>query len=42
MGGIIATGLYGRIRVDNTLEERVELCYQEKIPELRNLLFPKV
>eukprot|EP01080_Neovahlkampfia_damariscottae_P006553 gene6553-10559_t len=41
MGGIIATGLYDRIRVDNTLEERVELCYQEKIPELRSLLFPK-
>jgi vacuolar-type H+-ATPase subunit E/Vma4 len=41
MGGVVATGLYDRIRVDNTLEERVELCYQEYIPEIRKVLFPK-
>lgn len=38
-GGLIATSLDGRIRVDNTLENRLSIISEEMLPELRTLLF---
>ncbi|CAG8433640.1 1205_t:CDS:2 [Ambispora gerdemannii] len=38
-GGIILTAYHGRIRVNNTLEERLSLVQEELLPEIRILLF---
>ncbi|CAG8612497.1 8500_t:CDS:2 [Paraglomus brasilianum] len=38
-GGIILTSNHGRIRVNNTLEERLNLAQEEMLPETRVLLF---
>ncbi|CAG8644302.1 8357_t:CDS:2 [Paraglomus occultum] len=38
-GGIILTSNHGRIRVNNTLEERLNLAQEEMLPEIRVLLF---
>mmetsp|Transcript_27211 Transcript_27211/g.35682 ORF Transcript_27211/g.35682 Transcript_27211/m.35682 type:complete len:222 (-) Transcript_27211:232-897(-) len=39
-GGIIATARNGRIKLDNSLEARLELVYQELLPQVRAMLFP--
>ena len=41
MGGIQLRAQKERIVCNNTLDERLELCYQEGLPEIRGLLFPK-
>eukprot|EP00830_Metopus_es_P003302 TRINITY_DN13109_c0_g1_i1.p1 TRINITY_DN13109_c0_g1~~TRINITY_DN13109_c0_g1_i1.p1 ORF type:complete len:299 (-),score=98.79 TRINITY_DN13109_c0_g1_i1:61-855(-) len=41
MGGIQLRAQKDRIVCNNTLDERLELCYQEALPEIRSLLFPK-
>jgi len=38
-GGVILTSHFGRIRINNTLEERVTLAQEELLPEIRVLLF---
>ncbi|GBB90403.1 hypothetical protein RclHR1_17350005 [Rhizophagus clarus] len=38
-GGVILTSHFGRIRVNNTLEERLTLAQEELLPEIRVLLF---
>lgn len=40
MGGIIIHCRKGRIVCSNTLDDRLQLVYQEAIPEIRRLLFP--
>jgi vacuolar-type H+-ATPase subunit E/Vma4 len=41
MGGIQLRAQKERIVCNNTLDERLELCYQEALPEIRSILFPK-
>ena len=41
MGGIQLRAQKDRIVCNNTLDERLELCYQEGLPEIRAILFPK-
>jgi len=40
MGGIMLHARKGRIVCSNTIDERLQLVYQEAIPEIRTLLFP--
>lgn len=40
MGGLLLHTRKGRIVCSNTLDERLTLCYQEAIPDIRRLLFP--
>ena len=40
MGGIMLHAKKGRIVCSNTLDERLQLVYQEAIPEIRKTLFP--
>ena len=40
MGGFICHARKGRIVCSNTLDDRLALCYQEAIPDIRRLLFP--
>ena len=40
MGGILMHAKRGRIVCSNTLDERLQLVYQEAIPEIRANLFP--
>ena len=40
VGGVRLHTRGGRIVCSNTLDERLELCYQEAIPQIRKLLFP--
>ncbi|KAG0168980.1 V-ATPase V1 sector subunit E [Apophysomyces sp. BC1015] len=38
-GGVLLTGLQGKIRVDNTLEARLDTVKEEMLPKLRTTLF---
>ncbi|WVQ87624.1 hypothetical protein IAS59_001351 [Cryptococcus gattii] len=38
-GGIIGTAMGGKIKVDNTLEERLKILEEKMLPELRHDLF---
>ncbi|RIB29544.1 putative vacuolar ATP synthase subunit E [Gigaspora rosea] len=38
-GGVILSSHFGRIKINNTLEERLSLAQEEMLPELRVLLF---
>ena len=40
MGGLILHAKNGRIVCSNTLDDRLQLCYQEAIPDIRTILFP--
>lgn len=40
MGGIILHTRKGRIVCANTLDDRLQLVYQDAIPEVRKVLFP--
>lgn len=40
MGGIVLHARKGRIVCANTIDERLQLVYQEAIPEIRRTLFP--
>ena len=40
MGGVLLHAKKGRIVCSNLLDERLELCYQEAIPDIRSTLFP--
>ena len=40
MGGIVLHARKGRIVCSNTIDERLQLVYQEAIPEIRRMLFP--
>lgn len=42
MGGIVLHTRKGRIVCSNTIDERLQLVYQEAIPEIRALLFPSL
>lgn len=42
MGGVVLHARKGRIVCSNTIDERMSLCYQEGIPEIRRLLFPNL
>lgn len=39
-GGVYVCGLHDRIKVNNTLEQRVKLSYDMATPKLRTVLFP--
>ncbi len=41
MGGIQLRAHKDKIVCNNTLDSRLELCYQEALPEIRGLLFRK-
>lgn len=40
IGGIVAYAKKGRIVCSNTFDERLQLCFQEAIPDIRKTLFP--
>lgn len=40
LGGIVMHCKKGRIVCSNTLDDRLQLVYQEAIPEIRKVLFP--
>jgi len=40
MGGILMHAKKGRIVCSNTLDDRLQLCYGEAIPDIRRTLFP--
>lgn len=42
MGGIVLHTRKGRIVCSNTIDERLQLVYQEAIPEIRAMLFPSL
>lgn len=39
IGGVMLTAMKSKIRVDNTIDKRLEILRQSAIPEIRNLLF---
>jgi len=39
IGGIMMTAMKGKIRVDNTINKRLDLLKQQAIPEIREKLF---
>lgn len=39
-GGVVATANTGRVVLDNTLAQRLDLIYEELLPALRETLFP--
>ena len=39
LGGVFLTSLKSKIRVDNTLDKRLELLKQTATPEIRKILF---
>ena len=39
LGGVFLTSLKSKIRVDNTLDKRLELLKQSATPEIRKILF---
>lgn len=39
IGGVMITAMKSRIRIDNTLNKRLELLKQSAIPEIRKILF---
>jgi hypothetical protein len=41
-GGVVLASENKLIICSNTLNERLNLCYEETLPELRAILFPKV
>lgn len=40
IGGVVLTCLEGKIVCSNTLENRLNLAFQESLPDVRNGLFP--
>lgn len=40
IGGVVAHAKKGRIVCSNTFDERLQLCFQEAIPDIRRTLFP--
>lgn len=40
-GGIVLTSLDKKIVCDNTLESRLNLCFEELLPQIRKTLFPQ-
>jgi vacuolar-type H+-ATPase subunit E/Vma4 len=38
-GGVVATSQKGKIRIINTLEERLKRVYSDSIPQIRSMLF---
>ena len=42
IGGIVLHCRKGRIVCSNTLDERLQLCYQEAVPDIRRMLFPSI
>jgi vacuolar-type H+-ATPase subunit E/Vma4 len=40
IGGIMMHSKKGRIVCSNTFDDRLALCYQEAIPDIRRTLFP--
>ena len=42
IGGIVLHCRRGRIVCSNTLDERLSLCYQEAVPDIRRILFPSI
>ena len=39
MGGVMLTAMKSKIRVDNTLDKRLDLLRQAAIPQIQKLLF---
>ncbi len=39
-GGVILTSLDRRIVCSNTLQSRLDLCFEELLPQIRGILFP--
>jgi len=38
-GGVVISDASGRISVSNTLDSRLDICYQQRLPEIRIALF---
>jgi V-type H+-transporting ATPase subunit E len=41
VGGVLVCGHEDRIKVNNTLDQRLQLVYEQKLPNLREMIFPK-
>jgi V-type H+-transporting ATPase subunit E len=41
LGGIILTAQYGTILCHNTIDARLDLAFQDSLPDLRRILFPE-
>ena len=39
-GGVILYNMNKRIVCTNTLQSRLDLCFEELLPQIRSLLFP--
>jgi V-type H+-transporting ATPase subunit E len=40
LGGIVATALDGRIVCSNTVESRLQIAVEKRLPDIRRILFP--
>lgn len=40
LGGVLLHARKGKIVCSNTLDDRMQLCYQQAIPDIRRTLFP--
>jgi len=41
LGGVILTAQYGTILCHNTIDARLDLAFQDSLPDLRRILFPE-
>ncbi len=41
VGGALVCANEDRIKVNNTLDQRLQLIYEQRLPTLRGMLFPK-
>jgi len=39
IGGVLVTSMKNRIKIDNTLDKRLEVLKQSAIPEIRKICF---
>jgi len=39
-GGVVLTSVDKRIVCNNTLQSRLDLCFEELLPQIRSILFP--
>ena len=40
IGGVVLAAHKGRILCTSTIDNRLDLCFQESIPDIRRILFP--
>jgi len=40
IGGVVLAAHKGKILCTNTIDNRLDLCFQDSIPDIRRILFP--